>query len=382
MRHLYYLVALTVLNHVSMGAARIVTSLYALRLEASPAVIGVLIALFAILPMFLSVAAGRLSDRIGPRTPMMAGSLVLAIGAVLPFLIPGLPTLFVSSTLIGTGFVLYQVTVQHVIGFFGKPEDRTRNFSYFAIGMSISGLGGPIIAGFGFDSIGPTKTFLLVSVLPLIPLVIVALNKLRLPAVPHADASPGKRKVFDLFRDRRMRWVFAVTTLLAMAWDLYQFVMPIYGTQVGLSASRIGLVMGAFSAATFLIRLALPAIVRHMSPWAMLSTALLLAAVMFSIFPFISSFGLLAATSFALGLGLGSSQPTVMSLLHNAAPPGRAGEAVGMRATMINFSQTTLPLVFGGIGAAVGIGPVFWVMAASLVWGGLVARRRAQHERR
>jgi predicted MFS family arabinose efflux permease len=275
---------------------------------------------------------------------------------------------------------LFQVTVQHVIGFFGKPEDRTRNFSYFAIGMSISGLCGPIIAGFGIDYIGPTRTFLLVSALPLIPLAVVAMNKLQLPQVPRAGEAPGKRKVIDLFRDRRMRWVFAVTTLLAMAWDLYAFVMPIYGTQIGLSPSRIGLIMGTFSIATFSIRLALPWIVRQMSPWAMLSAALLVAAAMFAVFPFISSFALLAAVSFALGLGLGSSQPTVMSLLHNSAPPGRAGEAVGMRATVINFSQTSLPLLFGALGTAVGIGPVFWIMAASLVWGGIVARRRAREE--
>ena len=36
------------------------------------------------------------------------------------------------------------------------------------------------------------------------------------------------------------------------------------------------------------------------------------------------------ALSFVLGLGLGSAQPIIMSLLYEASPPGRQGEAVGI----------------------------------------------------
>ena len=41
--------------------------------------------------------------------------------------------------------------------------------------------------------------------------------------------------------------------------------------------------------------------------------------------------GLLMALSFLLGLGLGCAQPIIMSLLYEASPPGRQGEAVGLR---------------------------------------------------
>jgi hypothetical protein len=40
------------------------------------------------------------------------------------------------------------------------------------------------------------------------------------------------------------------------------------------------------------------------------------------------------------------------------------------------MSHTLLPLFFGGIGTALGMGPVFWSMAAVLGGMGLVARRR------
>jgi len=39
---------------------------------------------------------------------------------------------------------------------------------------------------------------------------------------------------------------------------MFTFAIPIYGSRIGLSASSIGLVLGSFSAATFVIRGLLP----------------------------------------------------------------------------------------------------------------------------
>jgi MFS family permease len=82
------------------------------------------------------------------------------------------------------------------------------------------------------------------------------------------------------------------------------------------------------------------------------------------------------ALAFVLGLGLGMSQPIVMSLLFSAAPPGRAGEAIGLRTTALNFVQTTIPLVFGALGTALGLAPIFWAMALVLAGGTAFARLR------
>jgi predicted acyltransferase len=70
------------------------------------------------------------------------------------------------------------------------------------------------------------------------------------------------------------------------------------------------------------------------------------------------------------------SQPMVMSLLHNTAPPGRVGEAVGVRMTLVNMSQAGMPLFSGALGAALGMAPVFWAMAVLLAAGTLYTRRR------
>jgi hypothetical protein len=71
----------------------------------------------------------------------------------------------------------------------------------------------------------------------------------------------------------------------------------------------------------------------------------------------------------------------ILALLHESAPPGRAGEALGLRTTLINGSQTVMPLIFGAVGAALGMGPVFWTIAAAMIGGGLFANHvRRQSE--
>ena len=53
-----------------------------------------------------------------------------------------------------------------------------------------------------------------------------------------------------------------------------------------------------------------------------------------------------------------------------ASPPGRQGEVVGVRTMMLSASSTLLPLVFGALGAALGMAPVFLAMAAGVIGAG------------
>jgi len=111
----------------------------------------------------------------------------------------------------------------------------------------------------------------------------------------------------------------------------------------------------------------------------MITLTMVIACIAYVLFPLVTTVPLLAAIAFLLGLGLGATQPSIMSLLYAQAPEGRAGEAVGVRAVVLNASHTVLPLAFGGVGAALGMLPVFWAMALLLAGGGVVAqaRRRA-----
>jgi MFS family permease len=374
-RTLAALILLGIANHTVLTGSRVIVSLDALSMGASPFTVGVLMALYALLPMLLSVSAGRVSDRIGTRWPMRIGSTLIAIGAILPIAFPGFPALFASAPLIGVGFMAFQVAAQSATGEVGGLKGRARNFTLLSIGYSVSGFIGPLIAGFAIDHFGFRAAFAEFALIPLIPLAVLSGRRFALPPKAPHSATAHHGGVLALLRHRTLRQVFAVNALLSMSWDLHSIFVPIYGERIGLSASEIGLLLSSFAAATFVVRFSMARIARRLTEHQVLTGALLLAGAVYLVYPLSTSVLGLLALSFTLGLGLGSSQPMVLSLLHTHAPPGRVGEAAGVRLSLVNMVSVGVPLALGAVGASVGIGPVFWSVGTCLVTCGFVARR-------
>ena len=365
--------AITVFAHAAFNGSRVTVSLYALSLQSSPLAVGALVSLYAFLPVFLSVIAGRMIDRVGTAAPLLWSSVALACGVGLPALAPGLPALYVACMVIGLAFMVFHIAIQNAVAALSGPEDRGVNFSWLALGFSISGFLGPTTAGLAIDHAGHRATFAILALSAIVPALVLALAKPKFARTHAGSARGGQLK--DLLGNRELRRVFVVTGVLAMAWDLFFFVMPIYGTSIGLSASTIGGILGSFAAATFVVRMALPWFARRLPEWRLVTVTLFVACVAYALFPLVRTVPFIATIAFMLGLGLGASQPSLMSLIQHSAPQGRMGEALGVRTTVLNMSGTLLPLFFGGIGTALGMGPVFWAMALCLGAGGAFAHR-------
>jgi MFS family permease len=378
-RTLIRLILLGIANHAVLSGSRVTVSLAALATGATPLTVGVLMALYALLPMLLAVSAGRFSDRVGVRRPMLVGTMAIAVGAALPIAFPGLPILFASAAILGTGFMIFQVAAQNVTGELGGPTERARNFSLLALGYSTSGFIGPLVAGLAIDHLGFGSTFAVLAVVPFIPLIVLARGGLALPA-PHRHQGPAHHGgVRVLLRHRTLRRLFAINALFAAGWDLFTVFVPVYGARIGLSASEIGLVLSTFAAATFVVRFLMPRIARSYSEQQVLTIALFVAGAVYLLFPLAQSAPALLVLSFCLGLGLGSGQPMVMALLHTHAPPGRMGEAAGVRMSLVNSMSVVVPLVFGALGTTVGLAPVFYSVGACLTTGGFLARRASRN---
>jgi MFS family permease len=86
--------------------------------------------------------------------------------------------------------------------------------------------------------------------------------------------------------------------------------------------------------------------------------------------PFFKGAMALALVSFAFGLGMGCGMPITMMMTFSNSAEGRSGEALGLRVTVNQLTQVIIPVVFGAIGSAFGIFPVFWGIALMLASGG------------
>ncbi|WP_238160163.1 MFS transporter [Pigmentiphaga sp. H8] len=365
---------LAILSHMALTGGRVTVSLGALAQGASSFTVGVLMALFALVPMLLSVHTGRWVDHIGARRPLRIGVSLLIAGNLLPFIVPDTQVLFLSSCLTGIGCMVCQIAVQNVMGIHATPDRRILNFSRLSLSLSISGFGGPLVAGLSIDHLGVRWAFGVLLLCQLGALGLLLRQQHRLPRAASNTRPASREQVSDLLASPILRRVLVATALLSGAWDLNSFMVPIFGASIGLSATTIGVILSAFAVATFVIRMLLPWIQRRLAPWTLLRTAMFTASAVYVLYPFFRDVPILIMLAFLLGLALGSGQPSLLALLHAHAPPGRAAEALGLRMATINGGQFVLPLAFGSLSALAGLGLPFWTVAACLLAGGIFNR--------
>ena len=373
---IYLILFLGLLNWMCFMSSRVLMSLYAIELGASAAAIGALIALYGLGPLVLSVQAGRVSDRAGSFRPIVLGSAGLAAGLIIPYIFPGLAVLYVAALIIGVALVFLNIALQHLIAGLGDAEARTRNVSLQSLAIALGALIGPLLVGLSIDHQGHVVTFLyLAATVAASCIAWIACRRIiprgRVTAKPETDGG-----VLGMLKQPRLRNVIISSALVVAGVDLYTFYMPIYGHSIGLSATMIGVVLGAHAAAQFVVRTLLPLLVRRWGEDPVMTASMVIAGATFLLFPFVEQVGLLLVLSFVLGLGLGVGQPLSVIMTYNRAPAGRTGEALGVRFTMVNLTHMMIPLAFGTIGSALGLVTVFLANAV-LMAGGSYAHHRS-----
>ena len=372
---IHLLVLMCVLSHSGFGGSRVVLSLYALDQGATQLTIGILMALYAVCPLFLAVFVGRFADRVGPRVPMLIGIGGVVLGLLLPPIFPGVATLYLSALMLGSTFHFFFITVQGITGGIGGAENRSRNFALIGMGFSAAGFIGPFLAGLTIDHFGHLEAFLMLAAFPVPALLLLLFKPGFLPRARKHAGGAQHGSSLELLHVRSLRNTFIASGILSAAWDLFQFYFPVYGHSLGLSASAIGAVLGVFALATFTVRVVIPALAKRYAEAAMLTGAIFVAAFAFALFPFFSNAYVLGAIAFLLGLGVGCGQPVSMSLIYALAPPGRAAECAGLRVTANNVMHLLIPLLFGSVGTAFGYIPVFLSNSSLLVAAGVILRR-------
>jgi MFS family permease len=377
------LIGLAVAHYTAGIGFRVAIALAAVGAGLAPSQIGLVLATFALVPMLLAVRGGQLVDRVGVRTPLRVGSALSALGAVCCVVLPH-PALFVlGAGLAGLGGMVFHLGVQHAAGEIGGPTRRTRNFNLLTLSFSISGLLGPSLIGVSIDLLGHRVAFAVCALLLAVPLL--GLHKVDLeahcggrpepgdatrndaddaPDLP-LSASAAREGAFALLGTPRIRRLLGASLLASAAWDTYQFVLPLHANTIGLSAASVGLAISAFSAGSLTVRLLLPRLVERMHPARWMQVALVVCVLAYAVVPFATGLPLLLMLSFLIGVGPGIAQPLLMAALHGASPPGRAGEAAGLRMTLMSALQLALPVALGLIAGALGSAPIFWLYAGT-----------------
>lgn len=370
--------------HACMAGMRMAAPLLALGQGYSASAVGVLLALFALAQIFLALPAGRYADRHGVRRPAGRGVAIAVAGAGAALLWPVFPVLCLAALLTGAATGVVSIALQRHVGRAAHDAVQLKRvFGWLSIGPAIANFVGPLSAGLLIDHAGVwlggqpadlagyRAAFALMTLLPLLTWWLVRHTR-EADRLPPAAAGPARRAT-DLLRQPMMRRLLMVNWCLAACWDAHTFVVPLLGHERGYSASAIGAVLGSFAVAAALVRMVMPLLAERVHEWVVVSGAMLLTGVLLALYPLMPTALAMGACSVLLGLALGAVQPMIMSTLHQITPSDRQGEALGLRLMSLNGSSVLMPMVFGALGAAIGISAVFWLVGAGVGLGARLA---------
>ncbi len=362
--------------HATMAGMRLATPLLALQQGYSAAAVGLLIALFALTQVFLALPAGRFADRYGFKRPLWLSVIAASTGAGLAVIFPTFPVMCLAALLTGGATGATVIALQRHVGRSATNATQLKRvFSWLAIAPAAANFVGPFAAGLLIDNAGHVPADMLAfrvcfAVMAVLPIVCwwLARGAHEPPLiVPLAGAVPTR--AWDLLREPMFRRLLFVNWLQSSSWDVHAFVLPVLGHDRGISASVIGSILGAFAIAAAVIRVVLPLIASRASERSVILVSTIVTAAVFAVYPLLDSAWTMGLCSVILGFALGAVQPMVMSMLHQITPHERHGEALGLRLMTINASSVAMPMLFGSLGALIGIAGVFWVVGGVLALG-------------
>jgi MFS family permease len=366
--------------HSTLAGNRMAAPLWALGAGYSPAAVGVLLALFGASQMLLAVPVGRYVDRHGMRVAILASVAAACLGGLLAMIWPVFGVLCLTALLTGGATAATVIAIQRQVGRLSSGgADLRRSFSWLAIGPSISNVIGPLAVGFLIDHAGPSPgsqqgfqaAFALMAGVPLVTwwLLRRVLRASPVTEVSLMQPQAPLRQTLQLLRHPGIARLMLVNWLISSSWDVHSLVVPFIGVARGLSASQIGMILGAFALATGLVRLLLPLLAERVSEWALITGSMLVNCALFVLYPMLPSALAMGLCSFLMGVALGVVQPMVMSMLHQITPVERQGEALGLRLMAVTATGVVVPLLFGSVSALIGFSGVCWLVAAVLGTG-------------
>ena len=366
--------------HAAMAGQRMATPLQALQAGHSAWAVGVLLALFAALPVLIAMPAGRMTDRHGYHRPQRLAVALTLVGVSCALAACWLSGWWqfalqcVGAACSGAGTNIGVIVVLRAAGLLASDStERLRVFSWLGMAFSLANVVGPVAAGFMIDAGGFGAAYAVLLAMPLVSLWVLR----QVPQQPRT-LMPARRAAgasrWDLLATPGFKRLLFVNWLMSASWDVHSFAVPVLGHERGYSASTIGLVLGTFTAAVTVVRFVIPLLAHRLREVTVLRSAMVMTAAVFAVYPLASTPWLMGACATLLGLALGAVQPMIMSALHQLTPDNRHGEAIAFRSMAINFSSSVMPLAFGLAGTALGPGAVFWLMGLAVGGGNWVAR--------
>ena len=361
---------ITLFFHIIINATRPVITLAANSYNASLFEIGVITALYAFFPLFLSIYCGQLIDKFGDKLPSIFAYFLIIVGLIIPIFIPTIIGLIFSQLLLGFANVFIPISMQNLLGHESTEKNRDTYFSLFTLIIALGAVIGPIVGGYLTEYFSFEMVFIFCVFCSLIGIIAVCSLKIK-------KHSPVKEKnsilsSLQLLKNPQIKVALFASALVLYSKDIFIAYFPLLGHHLGLSEVKIGWIIAIQGFAIMLIRFLLPKLLVSFSRKYILFISIITAGISFACIPLFNNIYLLALFTFLMGCGLGCGQPISMTITYNASPLDRTAEVLGLRLTVNRLAQVVAPLAFGSLGGLLGIVSVFYISSIFLMAGSWV----------
>jgi MFS family permease len=367
-----------VLVQVISYALRPAISYAILDLGHGPAWLGVATASFAVPPLLLAIPAGRLVDRVGERSSLIAGAVAfLAAGCVAGLMGSSLAGLLSATVLLGLG-VLFSVVAEQAWVMRDAPAGRLDStFGVYTFATSGGQMLGPALLLLpSFE--GDTPSLGVIAwTLAAIAVVILALS-LVIPSTPRLSAEDEATRLWPvasrLFRTRGVVPALITSSLVLSSLDIALSYLPLLARERGLGPAWLTALLVARGAATMASRLTLGATTARFGRRRVLVAGGAVAALALVALILPLPAAALVVCMAVYGLAAGTVQPLTMSWMTLVTPREDRGVGASLRLVGNRAGQTGIPLAVAGVSVIGGAGLVFAGTGLTLLMSAWLSR--------
>lgn len=348
----------------------------AIELGLAPALVGLIAASFAVIPLVAAVPVGRWTDRGREYPTLVLGGVAMAAAAVGMLLLPTtLWSLVAWNALIGFGHLLAVIGQQSLVA--GADRDGLdAAFGLYTFAGSLGQAVAPLLlATVGGGVVIPDSRLLVIAYGLACAMMLVVTPLLRRRIEQESSPTPTPRaqgRVRALpplspATRRTMTGGILLSALVLAAVDLIQVYLPALGVERGIDAWVIGVLLTVRAGATMLSRLGLGRLVHRWGRRRLVVGSSILAGVVVAMMalplPPVLLGLLLALAGFCLGIG----QPLSMTIVTLAAPPGTTSTFLALRLVGNRVGQSAVPAALTVVSTVTGTAGIFVLTGVGLL---------------
>jgi len=343
-----------------------VLPLFAVSLGAGPVQVGIINGAFMLATGILSIPAGLLADRIGPRIPAVGGILAAAVSSFLVTQCTTPSQMAAAYLLFGVGLAAFIPSMLSQVADSFPVEKLGQAYGWYSTAMYVAITLGPATGGYLGKHLGLRQVFYLSAGL----LLLVAILSLALLPRSSVVRKSAPREVLvaslSLLRNRALVACLLVTWGAAMGFGIFISFFPLYASGNGLDPAQVGLVFAAQAITNVFSRIPVGIAADRFDRRWIVAVGILFFAAGLALLGLFRQTASLSVCAVVLGIGMAFTFTAVGALIAESVPPLQRGLAMGMYNSSVYLGMMAGSTTFGIWISAVGY-------PAGFALGGLAA---------